>query len=184
MLFDNERAVKTAAASNLHPASFMSPNPPYQEHNNSLRMTDPLELQSPNLIKSTHSLTPLHISPNINDNPHQIVGDVSEPLWVQSTREGALWSDPDDLFMLEAKRFVTVTDKRFFWEMARALIDFPEISLACKTGIRTANDLTTALKRPEFRILWSPEAAEYLTKDMSVDLIKAAYCPVANNEKP
>jgi len=104
---------------------------------------------------------------------------------VQSSREGSAWCDPDDLFMMEAKRFLTLTDKRVFWEMARALIDFPEISLACKTGIRSAQDLTTALKRPEFRVLWTTEAAENLPRDMASELIRSAYCPVlSDSNKP
>ncbi len=170
-----------------------------------LKMMDPMELQSPHFAgkpsltintPQQHTHMQQHhqqhggsahlynsAMPLMVDNPpQQIVGDVSEPLWVQNTREGSIWCDPDDLFLQESKRFVTTTDKRFFWEMARALIDFPEISMACKTGIRNAQDLTSALKRPEFRVLWTSEAAEYLTKEMATELIRSAYCPVFHDK--
>jgi hypothetical protein len=63
-----------------------------------------------------------------------------------------------------------------FWEMARALIELPELSIA-STGskIRTPADLTAILKRPEYRVLWTADAAQYLPKEMAVELITSAY---------
>lgn len=107
---------------------------------------------------------------------HQIVGDVAEPFWVQSTTaELAQWYDPDELFSNEAKKLLTITDKRIFWEMARAIIDLPEISKVCKGTIRTVQDLVSMLKRAEFRVLWTPEAANIFPSAASADLIRFAF---------
>jgi hypothetical protein len=108
-----------------------------------------------------------------------VVGDISEPFWIQSTKEGSMWTDPDELFLTESKRFFTFTDKRIFWEMAHALIELPEISNACKGTIRNAADLVTLLKKPEWKIIWSNEAADILPREMAAELVKAAYVYVS-----
>jgi hypothetical protein len=105
----------------------------------------------------------------------QIVGDVTEPIWVQSMKEGSTWYEPDELFFIESKRYLSNTDKRIFWEMAKALIELPEVSLAVKTGIKNPNELASALKRNEYRVLWTKEAAEILPKDITIELIRSAY---------
>jgi hypothetical protein len=105
-----------------------------------------------------------------------IVGDVAEPFWVQDITENAPWTDPDELFLLQAPTFITSTDKRMFWEMARALLELPELSAAssgCK--IRGAQDLTAVLKRPEYRVLWLADAAQHLPKEIATDLVTSAY---------
>lgn len=116
-------------------------------------------------------------------SPPHVVGDVAEPFWVQAVEENSVWCDPDELFLIHAKRKITLTDKRMFWEMARALIELPELSLASHDSkIRTAGDLTRVLLRPEYRILWIPEAAQFLPKEVATELIRSAYVvPDANN---
>ncbi len=104
-----------------------------------------------------------------------VVGDVGEPFWVQSTKEGSIWTEPDDLFLLESKRFLTTTDKRIFWEMARAIIELPEISTACKCLIRNAVDLTALLKKPEYSVLWTMDGPDILPKDMASEFVRFAY---------
>lgn len=52
----------------------------------------------------------------------QVIGDITEPFWVQATTEAAVWGDPDDLCFSEAKRLVTAADRKTFWEMARAIM--------------------------------------------------------------
>lgn len=115
-----------------------------------------------------------------NGSNQQIIGDVSEPFWVQANKDGGCWMDPDDLSAQEVRKTVTATDRRIFWEMARSLIDLPELSMACKTSVRSPADVTAILKRPEFRVLWTPDAVESLTKEMAVDLIRAAYVSPAS----
>lgn len=113
-----------------------------------------------------------------NEIPTQnssVVGDVSEPFWIQQMKEGSMWNDPDELFLTEAKRFFTITDKRIFWEMGHALIELPEISNACKGMICNANDLVTILKKPEWKVIWTNEAADILPREMAAALVQAAY---------
>ena len=114
-----------------------------------------------------------------------IVGDVAEPFWVQPAQSkshahtavtgAAVWADPDELFMADARRLLSSTDRRLFWEMVRALIELPEISLAVQSGPRSVAELTALLVKAEHRVLWSFEAPEYLPKQMAVELIRAAY---------
>eukprot|EP01034_Spumella_vulgaris_P032298 gene32298-39877_t len=104
-----------------------------------------------------------------------IIGDISEPFWVQSTREGSNWTDPDDLFASEARKYISSVDKKVFWEMARAVLELPELSQHCKSGIRNSTDLANVLKRPEHRVLWTAEAPDYMPKDVATELIRCAY---------
>lgn len=114
--------------------------------------------------------------PDSARSPPVVIGDIAEPFWVQPMTENAVWCDPDELFLISVKRKITLTDKRMFWEMARALIDLPELSLASPNSrIRTVMDLTKVLQRPEYRILWIAEAAQFLPKTMATQLICAAY---------
>jgi hypothetical protein len=105
-----------------------------------------------------------------------IVGDVSEPLWIQNpNKEGSSWYEPDELFLLESKRFLSNTDKRIFWEMAKALIELPEISLQCKTGIKNSQELATALKRSEYKVMWTKDAPDLLPKEIAAELLRSAF---------
>ena len=65
------------------------------------------------LYPSTPKMKDTVATPEATD----VIGDVELPFWVQ--KEGASWIDPDDEFILEAKGYITLTDKRIFWEMAR-----------------------------------------------------------------
>jgi hypothetical protein len=112
---------------------------------------------------------------------HTVIGDVGEPFWIQSTKEGSVWTEPDDLFLIESRRFITTTDKRIFWEMARALIELPEISAACKCSIRNASDLTIFLKKPECTVFWTMDGPDILPKDMAADFVRHAYVLRYNN---
>lgn len=60
--------------------------------------------------------------PSHSQTPLQVIGDITEPFWVQSCSEGAVWGDPDDLCMTEARRIISTADKRIFWEMARSIM--------------------------------------------------------------
>lgn len=116
--------------------------------------------------------------PDSSRSPPTVIGDVAEPFWVQSTQENSMWCDPDEFFLTSVKRKITITDKRMFWEMARSLIELPELSLAShESKIRCAADLTKLLQRPEYRILWIAEAAHFLPKDVATELIRSAYVP-------
>lgn len=108
--------------------------------------------------------------------PPVVIGDVAEPFWVQPIQENSNWSDPDELFLTNANRLITATDKKMFWEMARALIDLPELRIASHgSSVRCAEDLTRVLKRPEFRVMWTSDAPQYLPKEVATELILSAY---------
>jgi hypothetical protein len=85
------------------------------------------------------------------------------------------WSDPDDLSMTEIKKFISEEDKRVFWEMAKAIIDLPEISDFSNSGIKNAKDLALILKKPEYKILWTANAADILPRQAAAELVTAAY---------
>ena len=85
------------------------------------------------------------------------------------------WSDPDDLSMTEIKKFISEGDKRVFWEMAKAIIDLPEISDFSNSGIKNAKDLALILKKPEYKILWTANAADILPRQAAAELVTAAY---------
>jgi hypothetical protein len=106
----------------------------------------------------------------------EVVGDVELPFWVQ--RDGCPWMDPDDLFAGDSKTTITLTDKRMFWEMCRVLIEFPELTANMSSSggvIKTSKDLARVLKRPENKVLWTPDAPEYVPKDAACELLSAAY---------
>jgi hypothetical protein len=85
-------------------------------------------------LHGSNSFTPISTT-TLDNGCTQVIGDITEPLWIQSTvKEGLPWYDPDELFLLESRRFLSSTDKKVFWEMASVLFELPEISLACKGG--------------------------------------------------
>lgn len=85
------------------------------------------------------------------------------------------WSDPDDLSTDEIKKFISEADKRVFWEMAKAIIDLPEISDFSNSGIKNAKDLALVLKKPEYKVLWTANAADILPRQAAAELVTAAY---------
>ena len=86
-----------------------------------------------------------------------------------------VWCDPDEAFITDVKKHITMTDKIIFWEMAKAIMEMPKLSENCDPVIRNSKDLAGILKRPEFRFLWSPDAPDLLPKDAASELISAAY---------
>lgn len=85
------------------------------------------------------------------------------------------WCDPDEAFIIEVKKNITMTDKIIFWEMAKAIMEMPKLSEQCDSIIRNSKDLASVLKRTEFRFLWSPDAPDLLPKDAASELVSAAY---------
>lgn len=87
----------------------------------------------------------------------------------------AMWCDPDEAFITEIKKHITISDKIIFWEMAKAIMELPKLSEHCDSVIRNSKDLAAILKRTEFKFLWSPDAPDLLPKDAASELISAAY---------
>ena len=48
--------------------------------------------------------------------------------------------------------------------------------------IRNGKDLAELMRRPEFRLLWTADAPDYLPKDAASELITAAYLGAAGSE--
>jgi hypothetical protein len=112
---------------------------------------------------------------NNNNNLQQIFGDVAEPFWVKSVKENSVWAEPDEVFFLESKKLITAIDKKIFWEMSKAIIDYPILVLNTKCLIKNANDLSKVIKKIENKIFWVENAAEILPKEIATDLINFAY---------
>lgn len=87
----------------------------------------------------------------------------------------SMWCDPDDVFIAEMKKHITVADKTKFWEMAKAIMELPKLSEHCDSAIRNSKDLAAILKRAEFKFLWSADAPDLLPKDAASELVSAAY---------
>jgi hypothetical protein len=108
--------------------------------------------------------------------PTQIfIGDIGEPFWIQATHEGASWMDADDYFLFEAKRLITTTDKRVFWEMIRTLIELPDIASRCNTDVKKTKEFLQTLKRVENRVLWTHDGPYCLPKDIALELLTSCY---------
>jgi len=142
--FDHEKVSKsTASLLNIH-SSHLSSNsttPSIYHRENTFNGT----INGPNHSFST-SGTPT--SQNLNNDitintsssmqgtsmqsvlQQPVIGDITEPFWVQSTNDGAVWGDPDDLCLSEAKRLISNNDKKIFWEMARSIM----VSKHCKAS--------------------------------------------------
>lgn len=114
-------------------------------------------------------------SQDINIKNDVIVGEISEPFWIQSSKDSP-WMEPDEFFYNEAKRLINSNDKRIFWEMVRAIIEMPELSARCKSArIKDQKDLANMFKKPEYKILWTSDASNIVPKEAAAELITAAY---------
>lgn len=139
--------------------------PRHSESSNSTTLTSPKDLHKANSLNTTQILKEQQI----------FVGDVGEPFWCQNAKEGACWCEPDEIFLTEAKKLITLTDKRIFWEMIRTIIELPQLSSHSKSGIRNTKDLGIILKKIENKILWTFDGPECLLKDVAMDLLTSAY---------
>jgi hypothetical protein len=121
--FDSDKVTKIGANSllNIHSAHNGSgPNILSQIYTREAAYTNSINGSQSHSqpLNATLGDQPVPITPQ----QQQVIGDITEPFWVQATTDGAVWGDPDDLCLSEAKRLVTASDKRIFWEMARAIM--------------------------------------------------------------
>jgi len=114
----------------------------------------------------------------------QLVADVAEPIWLKADKEGACWQEPDEVFA-NSKPVVSVTDRRLFWEMARAIVLLPQLALYCKGSVKNSSELCAFLVKKENKCLWYPEVSlDFLPKDDAIDLVRRAYAlPLFPSEK-
>ena len=108
----------------------------------------------------------------------QVINEVIEPFWVKESGLGdhsSVWCDPDELCNQLLEKFVSNDDKRIFWEMSRTLIRHTDYRDMRDGGIRNPRELANILSRPEFRVLWTEDAPEYLPKEVSMYLLSSAF---------
>lgn len=104
------------------------------------------------------------VTPHPNSEPDKQLGSILQ-----------MWCDPDEAFITEIKKYITIADKIVFWEMAKAIMELPRLSEYCDSAIRNSKDLAAILKRTEFKFLWSADAPDLLPKDAASELVSAAY---------
>lgn len=142
---------------------------------------EPFWIQIP-IIAST-PLYPPSITANLMAYTPTLPQYVSAPATPRLTLESdkvpdtvfPMWCDPDEAFITEIKKLITVSDKIIFWEMAKAIMELPRLAEFCDSSIRNSKDLAALLKRTEFKFLWSADAPDLLPKDAASELISAAY---------
>jgi hypothetical protein len=163
------------------PSSPRTINTPAKNHSSNAMTGDvgePMWIQLSHPSVST-SHTQQYTSSNIPSTPHHNMVHIG----IEVTRDHSpnvpanysSWLDPDEASMIDTKKIITNADKKIFWEMARAIIELPEISEYCNSAIKNSKDLAALLKRPEFKILWTAEAADILPKHAASELVTAAY---------
>ncbi len=112
------------------------------------------------------------------------IGEITEPFWVQNqVCDPPVWCEPDEVFLQEAKKLISITDKRVFWEMIRAVIELPQLIVNCKSSIKSIRDIATVLKRTENRYLWTTDGSVWLPPQVAADLISSAYVIQQSSDK-
>ena len=135
-----------------------------------------ISIPPPSRILTYEKTTPTTPLEKKQNTPERLC-EVLEPFWVLQQNTGQQWLEPDELFAVEMKNLITAAHKKVFWEMVRSVIDHPKLALKlANCDITNAKDLSFVLKRPEYRILWTTDAPQYLPKETASDLIAAAYC--------
>jgi hypothetical protein len=129
-----------------------------------------------------------------------IHAEVGEPFWIEQmsptseqkvlspshirhvnglSLSSVTWCEPDEAFLTDIKKLITDSDKRIFWEMAKAIMELPMLIQNSRSTILNSRDLAVLLKRTEYKCLWTLDAPHILPKDAAIELISAAY--VINN---
>jgi hypothetical protein len=85
------------------------------------------------------------------------------------------WCEPDEAFLKDIKRLITVIDIKIFWEMAKAIMELPTLLEHSRSTILNSRDLAVMLKRIEYKFLWTSDALDFLPKDAAMELVSAAY---------
>jgi hypothetical protein len=126
--FDSEKFIKNTLNNlNVNTLSQSTPRGGSSSFHRELQMNSHSQANTP--MKSISQLSFADTSISAPTLQQQVMGDISEPFWVQSTIEGSMWSDPDELCLIETKRLITLTDKRIFWEMVYIFLMLDILSL-------------------------------------------------------
>jgi hypothetical protein len=60
--------------------------------------------------------------------------------------------------------------------------ELPQLASHLKVGICSAKDLAAVLRRPEFKIIWTPDAPDYLPKQVATELIMTAFVGTSSSD--
>jgi hypothetical protein len=142
-------------------------------------ISEPFWIQLPQQVISSPATASSSQSTIFNPAPSQYSAPVTPHANSESEKQLActfqMWCDPDEAFITEIKKHITIADKIVFWEMAKAIMELPRLSEYCDSVIRNSKDLAAILKRTEFKFLWSADAPDLLPKDAASELVSAAY---------
>lgn len=150
-------------------------------NNGAASMGSPFPHPQQNNMISSYGLPSGNQSAN---SANSFVGEISEPFWIQHSHfDPPVWSEPDDVFLQDAKKIVSAQDKRVFWEMIQAVIELPQLSANSSSPIKSPRDIAAVLKRVENRYLWINDGPQCLPAQVAAELISAAYVTPQNGEK-
>ena len=84
------------------------------------------------------------------------------------------------MFLSDAQKLFANSDLPKFWQMCKAIIEFPELADKCRGRLQWADNIANCLQKIEHRILWSAKQQEgyFIPHKQALDLVHEAY---ANN---
>jgi hypothetical protein len=142
-------------------------------------ISEPFWIQLPQQVVSSPATASICQSTIFNPVPSQYSAPITPHPFSESEKLLActfqMWCDPDEAFITEIKKHISIAEKIMFWEMAKAIMELPRLSEYCDSVIRNSKDLAAILKRTEFKFLWSADAPDLLPKDAASELVSAAY---------
>ena len=67
--------------------------------------------------------------------------------------------------------------------MSRSIMDLPALAEKLNGTFRNSYELAQLLKRPEYIVLWTPDAPNYIPRDASIVLLTSSYLEVEDEER-
>jgi hypothetical protein len=89
----------------------------------------------------------------------------------------SVWSDPDKLFEMDSAKLFSTSEKCSLWEMARSIVELPELAAKLKGRWKSADDICKTMKRQEYRVLWTATFQQFMPHKQALELVHAAYSP-------
>ena len=114
-----------------------------------------------------------------HDNVHKVC-EVSSPFWIKDCNaHDSTWCDPDEYFDQQNVKhsYVTSYERKIFWECIFAIVELPQLqrSISMNSRLRSVDDLTKILERPEYSILWQDNNVNCLPKAVTCALLTSMY---------
>jgi hypothetical protein len=97
---------------------------------------------------------------------------------VLSPAPSAQWSCPDKMFLSDAPKIISSSEKIKFWEMVRSLLELPVLASKLVGRLRDAEGIAKLLCLPEYKALWTDlQDASFIPHKQALDLCLHAYVP-------